>query len=111
MCIRDSERVFLPGRKNPVVLRQNSPALLLLTAIRDEAHRFAIGTHRAGRKKNLVKSKLDEIPGIGTKRKKLLLQHFGSAANIGRATIEDLMIVSGINKSIAEKIYYFFHQG
>ncbi len=92
-------------------LPPHSPLLYFLQNIRDEAHRFAIGTHRAGRKKNLVKSKLDEIPGIGTKRKKLLLQHFGSATNIGRAAIKDLMIVSGINKSIAEKIYYFFHQG
>jgi excinuclease ABC subunit C len=91
-------------------LPKNSPLLYFLQSIRDEAHRFAIGTHRAGRKKTLVKSQLDNISGIGAKRKKMLLQHFGSAAEVGRASIEDLMIVSGINKPIAEKIYYFFHQ-
>ena len=91
-------------------LPKNSPLLYFLQVIRDEAHRFAIGTHRSGRQKNLVKSKLDGVPGIGSKRKKMLLQHFGSAAGVGRASIEDLMTVSGINRSVAEKIYYFFHQ-
>lgn len=91
-------------------LPHQSALLYFLQTIRDEAHRFAIGTHRAGRKKNLIKSQVDEIPGIGTKRKKMLLQHFGSAASISRATIADLMTVSGVNKNVAEKIYYFFHQ-
>ena len=92
-------------------LPKDSPLLYFLQVIRDEAHRFAIGTHRAGRQKNLVKSQLDEIPGIGAKRKKMLLQHFGSAAGVGRASIEDLMTVSGVSRKVAEKIYYFFHQG
>ncbi len=96
-----------PSRKLP----KDSPLLYFLQVIRDEAHRFAIGTHRAGRQKNLVKSQLDEIPGIGAKRKKMLLQHFGSAAGVGRAGIEDLITVSGISRTVAEKIYYFFHQG
>ena len=91
-------------------LPSNSPLLYFLQNIRDESHRFVIGTHRAGRKKNLVKSQLDNIPGIGAKRKKMLLQHFGSAAGVGRAAIEDLMTISGINRSVAEKIYYYFHQ-
>ncbi len=96
-----------PSRKLP----KDSPLLYFLQVIRDEAHRFAIGTHRAGRQKILVKSQLDDIPGIGAKRKKMLLQHFGSAAGVGRASIEDLMTVSGISRKVAEKIYYFFHQG
>jgi excinuclease ABC subunit C len=57
-----------------------------------------------------VRSQLDDIPGIGAKRKKMLLQHFGSAAGVGRANVDDLMTVSGINRLVAEKIYYFFHQ-
>lgn len=96
-----------PSRKLP----KNSPLLYFLQLIRDEAHRFAIGTHRSGRQKKLVKSQLDDIAGIGSKRKKMLLQHFGSAAGVGRASIEDLMTVSGISRSVAEKIYYYFHQG
>lgn len=104
------DETFYFSDKTSHKLPQQSPLLYFLQTIRDEAHRFAIGTHRVGRKKNLIKSQIDEIPGIGAKRKKLLLQHFGSAANISRATIVDLMTVSGINKSVAEKIYYFFHQ-
>lgn len=91
-------------------LPKDSPLLYFLQTIRDEAHRFAIGAHRAGRQKNLVKSQLDKIPGIGAKRKKMLLQHFGSAAGVGRASIEDLMTVSGVSRKVAEKIYYFFHE-
>jgi excinuclease ABC subunit C len=91
-------------------LPASSSLLYFLQRIRDEAHRFAIGSHRAGRAKQLVKSKLDEIPGIGGKRKKLLLQHFGSSGAVARASIQDLMVVSGVSKSVAETIYYFFHQ-
>lgn len=91
-------------------LPTNSALLYFLQRIRDEAHRFAIGSHRAGRGKQLVKSKLDEIAGIGGKRKKLLLQHFGSSGGVARASIQDLMVISGISKAVAEKIYYFFHQ-
>lgn len=96
-----------PSQKLP----KNSPLLYFLQTIRDEAHRFAIGTHRSGRQKSLVKSQLDDIQGIGAKRKKILLQHFGSAAEVKRAGIEDLMVVSGISRLIAEKIYYYFRQG
>lgn len=102
---------FYFSHQPPRKLPKDSPLLYFLQVIRDEAHRFAIGTHRAGRQKSLVKSQLDEIPGIGAKRKKMLLQHFGSAAGVGRASIEDLMTVSGISRTVAEKIYYFFHQG
>jgi excinuclease ABC subunit C len=104
------DETFYFSQQPPSKLPKDSPLLYFLQVIRDEAHRFAIGTHRAGRQKSLVKSQLDEIPGIGAKRKKMLLQHFGSAAGVGRASIEDLMTVSGISRKVAEKIYYFFHQ-
>ena len=104
------DETFYFSDKGPQKLPTNSPLLYFLQTIRDEAHRFAIGTHRAGRQKNLMKSQLDEIPGIGTKRKKMLLQHFGSFANVSRAAIDDLMAISGISRAVAEKIYYFFHQ-
>lgn len=103
------ETFYFPS-SDPRKLQKNSPLLYFLQTIRDEAHRFAIGTHRSGRQKTLVKSQLDNIPGIGAKRKKMLLQHFGSASGVSRAGIEDLMIVTGINRLVAEKIYYFFHQ-
>ena len=103
------ETFYFPNQ-SPRKLPKESPLLYFLQVIRDEAHRFAIGTHRAGRQKILVKSQLDDISGIGAKRKKMLLQHFGSAAGVGRANIDDLMTVSGINRLVAEKIYYFFHQ-
>jgi len=103
------ETFYFPNQ-SPRKLPKDSPLLYFLQVIRDEAHRFAIGTHRAGRQKILVKSQLDDIPGIGAKRKKMLLQHFGSAAGVGRANVDDLMTVSGINRLVAEKIYYFFHQ-
>jgi excinuclease ABC subunit C len=102
--------IFAKDQPNDEILPEHSPVRHLIQFIRDEAHRFAIGTHRAGRQKILVKSQLDDIPGIGAKRKKMLLQHFGSAAGVGRANIDDLMTVSGINRLVAEKIYYFFHQ-
>ena len=75
----------------------------------DEAHRFAVTSHRIKRSKNLFKSELDLVPGIGTKRKKSLLNNFGSTKNIKDAAIEDLLHVEGINKSLAIKIYNFFH--
>lgn len=103
------DETFYFSHQPPRKLPKDSPLLYFLQVIRDEAHRFAIGTHRAGRQKNLVKSQLDKISGIGAKRKKMLLQHFGSATGVGRASIEDLMTVSGISRKVAEKIYYFFH--
>ena len=103
------ERFFMPGR-DPFSLPMNSPLLHFLQRLRDEAHRFAIGTHRAKRTKTLVKSLLDEVPGIGMVRKKLLLQHFGSAKGVARAALADLLLVKGINHAIALKIYQHFHE-
>ena len=78
--------------------------------MRDEAHRFAIGTHRAKRAKQIVSSPLDGISGIGSKRKKALLRHFGSGKAVKRASLADLKVVDGISKSMAEKIYGYFNE-
>ncbi|TAL40240.1 MAG: excinuclease ABC subunit UvrC [Alphaproteobacteria bacterium] len=102
------ERFFMPGRE-PFSLESGDPILYFLQRVRDEAHRFAITTHRAKRSKALVLNPLDEIPGIGGKRKKALLMHFGSAKAVAEAGVADLQKVAGISKAVAEKIYGFFH--
>jgi excinuclease ABC subunit C len=102
------ERFFQKGRDN-FTLSENDPLMHFLQRLRDEAHRFAIGTHRAKRAKSLIQSKLDEIPGIGPARKKALLNHFGSVRGVAVATIQDLQLVEGINKFVAKKIYAYFH--
>ncbi len=106
---RSDERVFLPGRKNPVVLRQNSAPLLLLAAIRDEAHRFAIGYHRKLRGKEGIASALDAIPGIGPKRRTGLLKHFGSLQRLTEAGVEEIMAAPGINRATAEAVWRGLH--
>lgn len=102
------EVIFIPGQ-DPVLLQHNDPLLHYLQRIRDESHRFAIGTHRAKRQKAAHKSSLDEIPGIGPARKKALLHHFGSARAVERAGLADLEAVDGISKAIAREIYETFH--
>ena len=89
---------------------KNDPTLFFLQRLRDEAHRFAISTHRAKRKKNLSKSLLDQIQGIGKQRKRALLNHFGSARAVESASLEDLKAIEGIEDSIANKIYNYFHE-
>lgn len=98
------ERVFLPGRKNPIVLRRNSNALFLLQRLRDEAHRFAITYHRKLRTRERLRSLLDSIPGIGAVRRRRLLRHFGSVRRMGSASVEELMQVPGIHRALAEQI-------
>ena len=95
--------------KESFTMPLNTPVLHFLQRLRDEAHRFAIGAHRARRQKAAVANPLDHIPGIGAKRKKALLSHFGSARSIGRADIPDLMQVDGISRNVAEVIYGWFH--
>jgi excinuclease ABC subunit C len=102
---RSAERVFLPGRKNPVVLRRNSNALFLLQRVRDEAHRFAVTYHRALRGKAQLSSVLDAIPGVGAERRRSLLRHFGSLKRIRAASIEDLSTVPGISAALAARIH------
>ncbi|MDE2030552.1 MAG: excinuclease ABC subunit C, partial [Alphaproteobacteria bacterium] len=103
------ERFFVPGRE-PFALPHDDPALYYLQRLRDEAHRFAIGTHRAQRAKAIGQSKLDDIPGIGAARKKALLHAFGSARAVEAADVEDLARVSGISRSVAQKIHDYFRQ-
>ena len=91
-------------------LKRNDPVLYFVQRMRDEAHRFAIGTHRAKRAKQIVSSPLDGISGIGSKRKKALLSHFGSGKAVKRASLADLKVVDGISKSMAEKIYGYFNE-
>ena len=102
------ERIFLPGR-DPMILGARDPVLYFLQRLRDEAHRFAIGAHRAKRSKAVTKSPLDAISGIGAKRKKALLHHFGSARAVGQSGLADLEAVEGISRSMANKIYDWFH--
>lgn len=102
--VHSAERVFLPGRKNPLVLKPNSTALFLLQRVRDEAHRFAISYHRHLRAKERLRSALDAIPGIGPVRRKILLRHFGSLKRVQEATIEELMHVPGITAAAAAAI-------
>jgi excinuclease ABC subunit C len=102
------ERFFRPGRA-PFSLDAKDPVLYYLQRLRDEAHRFAIGTHRAKRSKAIGASPLDEIAGIGARRKRALLNHFGSARGVARAGLADLERVEGISKAVARKIYDHFH--
>ena len=102
------ERFFLPERP-PLSFESRDPVLYFMQRIRDEAHRFAIGTHRARREKALGTSPLDELPGIGPNRKRSLLHQFGSAKGVARAGIADLEAVPGISKTVAKKIYDHFH--
>ena len=107
---RDAGREwFHTGDKPPFQLPPRDPVLYFLQRLRDEAHRFAISTHRASRSKAIVRSELDEIPGIGAARKKALLHHFGSARGVKQAGLEDLHAAPGISTEIARRIYAFFH--
>ena len=95
--------------KNSDFIENNDPVYFLLQRIRDESHRFAIGAHRNRNKKDIENSELELIPGLGGKRRKLLLNHFGSVKDVKGASILDLEKVDGINKSLSEKIYNFFN--
>jgi excinuclease ABC subunit C len=104
------ERIYLKGRE-PLLLEPRDPVLYCIQTLRDEAHRFAIGAHRARRKKATHASPLDEVPGIGPSRKRALLKHFGSAKAVSRAGITDLAAVGGISAQMAKTIYEHFHEG
>ncbi|NVO21884.1 excinuclease ABC subunit UvrC [Donghicola mangrovi] len=95
--------------ERPFALRHNDPVLYFIQRLRDEAHRFAIGTHRAKRAKSMAANPLDDVPGVGSTRKRALLAHFGSAKAVSRANLADLKAVDGISETLAETIYNFFH--
>jgi excinuclease ABC subunit C len=104
------ERFFMPGRAE-FRLPEHAPVLHYLQRLRDEAHRFAIGAHRTRRAMHISESPLDGVPGIGAKRKKALLLHFGSAKAVAGAAIKDLEAVDGISNAVARRIYGYFHEG
>lgn len=103
------ERFFVDGRSD-FSLPPRDPVLYFVQRMRDEAHRFAIGSHRARRKKEMIKNPLDEIAGIGPGRKRKLLQHFGTAKAVSRAGLSDLMAVEGISEAVAKQVYNHFHE-
>ncbi|MCV0424505.1 MAG: excinuclease ABC subunit UvrC [Roseibium sp.] len=103
------EKFFISGRQS-FMLPERDPVLYFVQRLRDEAHRFAIGSHRARRKKDIVKNPLDEIAGIGPTRKKALLRHFGTAKAVSKAGVDDLASVPGISEAIAKLVYDHFHE-
>lgn len=104
------EEIYLPGRSEPLILPKDSPALHLLQAVRDEAHRFAVEYHRKLRIRRSTSSVLDEIPGVGPKRKQRLLQRFGSVKRLKEASVEEIASVPSIPRALAQTIYTALHQ-
>ena len=104
------EHFHQPGRNQPMMLEPRDPVLYFVQRLRDEAHRFAIGAHRAKRGKSVGANPLDDIPGIGPGRKRALLKHFGSAKAVSRAGVDDLEAVDGISAQMARTIYDYFHE-
>ncbi len=103
------EHFHVPKNPNPFMLEPRDPVLYFVQRLRDEAHRFAIGTHRAKRSKAISANPLDDIGGIGPKRRRALMKHFGSAKSVSKAGIEDLKAVEGVSAEMAQKIYDFFN--
>jgi excinuclease ABC subunit C len=103
------EHFYVEGKPS-FMLDQRDPVLYYIQRLRDEAHRFAIGSHRARRTKAIGVNPLDEIPGIGPIRKKALLMAFGSAKAVSRASVADLSVVEGVNEALARAIYDYFHE-
>ncbi len=107
----DRDKVFIPGRSNPILLPKNSSSLHLLMRLRDEAHRFAITFHKQLRGKQLQASELDKIPGIGDAKKKALLKHFGSLKRVKLASVAQLAEVKGVTRELAEQVHRTLKQG
>lgn len=106
----EGEKLYRPGRKNPIIFPSHNPLLLFLMRVRDEAHRFGVTFHRSLRRKQAFSSPLDQIPGVGKERKKELLKTIGSLQQVSRASIEDLKNVAGIGPALALEIHQFFNQ-
>ena len=106
---KEFEEIFLPNSKRPVIIPKNNKALHLLQRVRDESHRFAITYHRKLRSKNISESSLDDIAGIGQKRKMNILKEFGTIDNVKNASIEELAKIEGMNKKTAENVYNYYH--
>ena len=98
------DRLFLPGRKNPLLPPANAPGWLLLLRLRDETHRFAITYHRKRARKEMLASALDQAPGIGPVRKRRLLEHFPNLDAVKAATVEEIAALPGFNQKVAESL-------
>jgi excinuclease ABC subunit C len=107
----EGEKLYRPGRKNPLILDRHSPVLLYLMRIRDEAHRYGITIHRRLRGKEALTSALEKIPGVGKGRKELLLREIGSMQRIAQASVEELAAVVGIGPALAAQIWAHLHGG
>jgi excinuclease ABC subunit C len=101
---KENEELFLPGQSEPVVLPRDAQALFLVQRVRDEAHRFAVTFHRQKRTKTSFHSKLDDVPGVGPKKKQALIKRFGSLQAVKAATVEELTAVRGVTPALAEQI-------
>lgn len=106
---KEFEEIYIPNSSRPIIIPKNNRALHLLQQVRDESHRFAITYHRKLRSKNIQASSLDDIVGIGKKRKIALLKEFGTIDNIKNASVEDLAKIEGMNKKTAENVYNYYH--
>ena len=106
---KEFEEVFTPNSKRPIIIPKNNNALYLLQQVRDESHRFAITYHRKLRSKNISASSLDDIAGVGKKRKVALLKEFGSIDNIKKASVDQLAEIDGMNQKTAENVYNYYH--
>ena len=106
---KEFEEIYTPNSKRPIIIPKNNKALHLLQQVRDESHRFAITYHRKLRSNDISTSSLDNIVGIGKKRKIALLKEFGSIDNIKKASIEDLAKINGMNQKTAENVYNYYH--
>ena len=106
---KEFEEIYLPNTRRPIIIPKNNKALHLLQQVRDESHRFAITYHRKLRSKDIQASSLDDIVGIGKKRKISLLKAFGSIDNIKKASVEDLAKINGMNQKTAENVYNYYH--
>ena len=106
---KEFEEIYLPNSRRPIIIPKNNRALHLLQQVRDESHRFAITYHRKLRSKNISASSLDDIVGIGKKRKIALLKEFGTIDNIKKASIDDLAKINGMNQKTAENVYNYYH--
>jgi excinuclease ABC subunit C len=100
-----SDRLYLAGRKTPLLLSNDPPLLFLLGRLRDEAHRFAIEYYQKRHRKSTLHSRLDEIPGIGPKRRRALIKYFGSVKQLSKATVEEISQVAGVSSKLAEEIF------
>ena len=106
---KEFEEIYLPNSRRPIIIPKNNKALHLLQQVRDESHRFAITYHRKLRSKNIQASSLDDIPGIGKKRKINLLKEFGTIDNIKHASVSELTKIKGMNQKTAENVYNYYH--